>query len=89
MNKYAFQALLNRSECIKENRFKSFLIIFQQTQKILDKEIARRNGKTKIPKFGVRTIYKMLDVTTLDEGFDEIFKVKIIRNGEFQITFII
>ena len=44
-----------------------------------------REGKANIPEVGVRATFKKLEVPSLDEGFDEIFKVKIVGNGEFQI----
>ena len=45
-----------------------------------------REGKANIPEVGVRATLKKLEVPSLDEGFDEIFKVKIVGNGEFSIT---
>lgn len=45
-----------------------------------------RTGRANIPEVGVRATYKKLEVPSLDEGFDEIFKVKIVGNGEFAIT---
>lgn len=47
---------------------------------------AQRIGKANIPEVGVRATYKKLEVPSLDEDFDEIFKVKILENGEFSIT---
>ena len=44
-----------------------------------------RTGKANIPEVGVRATYKKLEIPSLDEGFDEIFKVKIVANGEFNI----
>lgn len=44
-----------------------------------------RVGKANIPEVGVRATYKKLEIPKLDEGFDAIFKVKIIGNGEFSI----
>ena len=34
----------------------------------------------------VRKTYNTLEIPSLDEGFDEIFKVKIVRNNEFTIS---
>ena len=45
-----------------------------------------REGKANIPEVGVRATFKKLEVPSLDEGFNEIFKVKIVGNGEFSIT---
>lgn len=44
-----------------------------------------REGKANIPEIGVRATYKKLEIPHFDEGFDEIFTVKIISNGEFSI----
>lgn len=38
-----------------------------------------------IPEVGVLATYKKLEVPRLDEGFDEMFRVKIVGNGEFSI----
>ena len=47
---------------------------------------SQRTGKANIPEVGVRATLKKLEVPSLDEGFNEIFKVKIVGNGEFSIT---
>lgn len=47
---------------------------------------SERTGKANIPEVGVRATYKKLEVPSLDEGFDEIFKVKIVGDGVFSIT---
>lgn len=39
-----------------------------------------------MPKLVVRVTYKKLEILTLDERFNEIFKVKIVENGEFSIN---
>ncbi|MGE8541460.1 AAA family ATPase [Acinetobacter sp. ANC 3813] len=44
-----------------------------------------RAGKANIPEVGVRATYKKLDVPSFDEGFEQIFKIKIAGNGEFSI----
>jgi predicted kinase len=45
-----------------------------------------RVGKANIPEVGVRATYKKLEVPTLDEGFNQIVKIKIIGNGEFLVV---
>ena len=45
-----------------------------------------RTGKANIPEVGVRTTYKKLEIPTQDEGFSELFKLKIIGHGEFSIV---
>lgn len=47
---------------------------------------SHRKGKENIPEVGVRATYKKLKTPSLDEGFHNIFKVKIVGNGEFSIT---
>lgn len=44
-----------------------------------------RTGKANIPEVGIRATYKKLEVPRYEEGFSEIFKIKIIANGEFSI----
>jgi predicted kinase len=44
-----------------------------------------RQGKEQIPVVAIKGTYKKLEEPTLDEGFDELYLVKII-NGEFIIT---
>lgn len=44
-----------------------------------------RIGKANIPEVGVRATYKKLEMPTLEEGFTEIYLVKIIGNGEFSV----
>ncbi|OTG80122.1 kinase [Acinetobacter sp. ANC 5054] len=44
-----------------------------------------RTGKANIPEVGIRATYKKLEVPCYEEGFSEIFKIKIIANGEFSI----
>ena len=50
---------------------------------------SQREGKANIPEIGVRATYKKLEIPSLDEGFDEIFKVKIAGNGGFLINSLI
>lgn len=47
-----------------------------------------RTGKANIPEVGVRATYKKLEMPSLDEGFNEIFRVKIVGNGEFCVSYI-
>lgn len=44
-----------------------------------------REGKALIPEIGVRATYQKLEIPNFNEGFDEIFTVKIIGNGEFSV----
>lgn len=42
-------------------------------------------SKSNIAKVLVRATYKKLEIPSLDEGIDKIFKVKIVRHGEFLV----
>lgn len=44
-----------------------------------------RVGKANIPEVGVRATYKKLQPPHFDEGFNQLFMVKIIGNGAFSI----
>lgn len=48
-----------------------------------------REGKANIPEVGVRATFKKLEVPSLDEGYDEMFRVKIVGNREFSINLFI
>lgn len=52
----------------------------------LDHVIYFKFSKNNISKVDVRATYKKLEVPNLDEGFDEIFKVTIVGNGEFLVS---
>ena len=47
---------------------------------------SQRTGKANIPEVGVRATFKKLELPSLDEGFNEVFQVKIVGNGEFDFT---
>lgn len=44
---------------------------------------ALRLAKANIPEVGVRATYKKLQQPTFSEGFDQMYLIKIIGNGEF------
>ncbi|NHC04911.1 ATP-binding protein [Acinetobacter sp. 187] len=46
---------------------------------------AQRAGKANIPEVGVRASFKKLQVPSFDEGFSQIFRVRIIGNGDFSV----
>ena len=49
------------------------------------KRNAFRVGQANIPEVGVRATFKKLQPPHFNEGFDQLFHVKIIGNGEFSI----
>ena len=69
----------------KDAGFEVIAYYFETDLKSTLERNSRREGKANIPEVGVRATYKKLEIPTLDEGFDEIFKVKIVENGEYSI----
>ena len=45
----------------------------------------QRKGKANIAEVGVRATYKKLEQPSFDEGFNEMYKLKIVGNGEFSV----
>ncbi|QIO07206.1 ATP-binding protein [Acinetobacter shaoyimingii] len=70
----------------KDAGFEVVAYYFETDLKSTLERNSQRIGKANIPEVGVRATYKKLEIPRLDEGFDEIFKVKIVRNGEFAIN---
>lgn len=65
-----------------------FEVIAYYFETDLDSTLKRnslREGKAHIPEVGVHATYRKLQVPSRDEGFDQIFKIKIISHGEFSI----
>lgn len=78
----------DRARYIQRAKAAGFEIISYYFETDLTSTLQRnlqREGKACIPEIGVRATYKKLQVPSLNEGFDEIFKVKIVGNGEFSI----
>ena len=46
---------------------------------------SHREGKANIPEVGVRATFKKLEVPSLDEGYDEMFRVKIVGNSDVDL----
>ena len=46
---------------------------------------AQREGKANIPEKGVKATFQRLQIPQISEGFDELFKVKLIENNGFAI----
>ena len=70
----------------KDAGFEVISYYFETDLKSTLERNSHRIGKANIPEVGVRATYKKLEVPNLDEGFDEMFKVKIVGNGEFSLT---
>lgn len=78
----------NRARYIQKAKNAGFEVISYYFETDLKSTLERnsyREGKANIPEMGVRATYKKLEMPNFDEGFDEIFTVKIIGNGEFSI----
>ncbi|NHB59342.1 ATP-binding protein [Acinetobacter sp. 194] len=69
----------------KDAGFEVISYYFETDLKSTLERNSQRIGKANIPEVGVRATYKKLEVPSLNEGFDEIFQVKIVGNGEFSI----
>ncbi len=78
----------DRARYIERAKTAGFEVIAYYFETDLNSTLERnsyRNGKANIPETGVRATYKKLEVPSFDEGFDQIFKIKIVGNGEFSI----
>lgn len=79
---------LDRARYIQRAKEAGFEVISYYFETDLASTLQRnshREGKAKIPEVGVRATFKKLEVPSRDEGFDALFKVKIIGNGAFEI----
>jgi len=47
---------------------------------------AQRRGRQKVPNVAIFTIAKRLQPPTLEEGFDELFRVSLAPEGTFTVT---
>lgn len=69
----------------KDAGFEVIAYYFETDLKTALARNSHRIGKANIPKVGVCATYNKLEVPSLDEGFDAIFQIKIVGNGEFSI----
>ena len=46
---------------------------------------AQREGKANIPEKGIKATFQRLQIPKISEGFDELFKIKLIENDGFSI----
>lgn len=78
----------DRARYIQRAKDAGFEVISYYFETDLNSTLERnrhREGKANIPEVGVRATYKRLEIPKLDEGFSQIFKLKIIGNGEFSV----
>ncbi|WP_180039756.1 MULTISPECIES: AAA family ATPase [unclassified Acinetobacter] len=79
---------MDRARYIQRTRDAGFDVIAYYFDTDLASTLERnsyREGKANIPEVGVRATYKKSEIPCYEEGFTEIFKLKIIANGEFSI----
>lgn len=79
----------DRARYIQRAKNAGFKVIAYYFETDLNSTLERnshRMGKANIPEVGVRATYNKLEVPTPDEGFDQIFKIKIIGKGEFSVV---
>ena len=78
----------DRARYIQRAKDAGFEVISYYFETDLKSTLERNNhrtGKANIPEVGVRATYKKLEAPSLDEGFDEVIKIRISGNGEFNI----
>ena len=78
----------DRARYIQRAKAAGFEVVAYFFETDLDSTLQRnslRIGKAHIPEVGVRATYKKLQVPAFTEGFDQIFQLKIVGNGEFSI----
>jgi predicted kinase len=65
--------------------FRTILYYFQSTVEEALARNASRVGKERIPDEAVRATFKRFQVPTPDEGFDEMYRVRIEPAGQFRV----
>jgi predicted kinase len=68
----------------KANNFKVIGYYFQSGLNQALNRNSQRSGKENIPEIGIKGTFNKLEIPTYDEGFDELFFVKI-GNNNFEI----
>ncbi|MFK7982514.1 MAG: AAA family ATPase [Saprospiraceae bacterium] len=69
---------------LKERKFKIIGYYFHSKVEDAVERNSKRVGKAKIPNVGIYATTKKMELPTLDEGFDELYRVEII-NQDFVI----
>ncbi|RKG29230.1 AAA family ATPase [Acinetobacter tianfuensis] len=78
----------DRARYIQRAKDAGFEVISYYFETDLNSTLERnscREGKANIPEIGIRATYRKLEIPCYEEGFTEIFKIKIIANGEYSI----
>lgn len=69
----------------RNSGFKVVGYCFDATMEELLHRNAQREGKQRIPEAGVRATFKKFEPPTASEGFDELFRVRVVPDGAFEI----
>lgn len=69
----------------KSHGFRIIAYFFVATIDELLQRNALREGKERIPELGVRGTFKKLEPIALEEGFDELFQVSVLRDLTFDV----
>ncbi|MFK4049752.1 AAA family ATPase [Acinetobacter venetianus] len=82
---------LDRKIYIQQAKNADLKVIAYYFESFLDDALLRneqRKGKAKIPRVGVISTFKKLEQPELDEGFDEIYRVSIDQENDFNVRLI-
>ncbi|WP_336143152.1 AAA family ATPase [Acinetobacter sp. 102] len=80
---------LDRKIYVQDAKNAHFKVIAYYFDSSLDDALLRneqREGKAKIPRVGVISTFKKLEIPELNEGFDEIYSVSIDRENDFNVS---
>ena len=79
---------IDRARYIQRAKAVGFQVISYYFETDLDSTLqrnAQRSGKANIPEKGVKATFYKLEIPKISEGFDTLFKVKLIPNDGFAI----
>ena len=80
---------LDRKIYIQGAKDAHFKVISYYFDSCLDDALLRneqREGKAKIPRVGVISTFKKLEIPELKEGFDEIYQVSLYQENDFNVS---
>lgn len=78
----------DRSRYIQRAKAANFEVISYYFETDLDSTLqrnAQRGGKANIPEKGIKATFFKLEIPKISEGFDALFKVKLITNDGFAV----
>ena len=78
----------DRARYIGKAKSKKFSVIGYFFDSTLDDALMRnrfREGKERIPEVGIRATFKKLTPPSFDEGFDELFRVRVLPDNRFDV----